>query len=379
LKQNARPTMKFLHSADWQIGMKARHAGRAADVVREARLESARRVIEVARERGAAFVVLAGDTFEDNAVDRVLVQRVVDELSRSPVPVYVLPGNHDPLVPGSVFDHPAWATARGVTVLRDAAPLALPGGATLLPCPLREKTGAKDPTEAIPPPDAAAPGDGGVRIGVAHGTLQGVGVDSENEFPIPLDAALRRGVDYLALGHWHSTFTPSGGARVAYSGSHETTKFGERDSGNALLVEIDARGAPPRVERVRTGKLAWVEKRKELLGAADVAALLAEVEAIASPERTLVHVVLRGALGADAVAESLRLDEILAARFLHGRVDRDGLALAPGDAAWIESLPPGPVQGAARRLAAAAEGDVVAREALVRLFSLSRAAGAGST
>lgn len=365
--------MRFLHTADWQIGMKARHAGRAADAVREARLESARRVIELARERGAAFTVLAGDTFEDNAVDRVLVQRVVDILARSSVPVFVLPGNHDPLVPGSVFDHPAWASAKGVvTVLREAAPVPVPGGGTLFPCPLSEKTGAKDPTEAIPPP--GAPG-GGIRVGVAHGTLLGVGVDSENEFPIPLDAAGRRQVDYLAIGHWHSTFVPDAAARVAYSGTHETTKFGERDSGNALVVEIAERGAPPRFEKIRTGALAWRQERRQCLSAADVEALRREVESIPDPEKTLVHLRLEGALGADALAATERVDEILAARFLHGRVDREALFLAPGDTAWIDALPPGPVQAAARRLAQSGDADAVAREALVRLYGYAREGG----
>jgi len=365
--------MRFLHSADWQIGMKARHVGRAGDAVREARLEAARRVIDVARERGAAFVVLAGDTFEDNAVDRVLVQRVVDVLAKSSVPVYVLPGNHDPLVPGSVFDHPAWTTpaARAVvTVLRDASPIRAPG-ATLWPCPLSEKTGSKDPTAAIPPP-AAPPDLAEIRVGIAHGTLEGVGVDVEEEFPIPLDAAERRRVDYLAIGHWHSTFVAPGSGRVAYSGTHETTKFGERDSGNVLLVEIDAPGAAPRVETIRTGSLAWRQERRELLSAADVDAVRRDLEALPDPDRTLVHLVLSGALGVDALAATERLDEILAARFRFGRVDREKLVLAPGDASWVAALPAGPVQAAARRLAAAGDDDAVAREALVRLFRFSR-------
>lgn len=36
---------------------------------------AARRVIEAARGAGAEFILVAGDTFEDNGVDRVLVQK----------------------------------------------------------------------------------------------------------------------------------------------------------------------------------------------------------------------------------------------------------------------------------------------------------------
>jgi DNA repair exonuclease SbcCD nuclease subunit len=72
--------MRFLHTADWQIGMKASQVGEAGTRVREERIAAARRVVEAARGAEADFILVAGDTFEDNGVDRVLVQRVVDAL-----------------------------------------------------------------------------------------------------------------------------------------------------------------------------------------------------------------------------------------------------------------------------------------------------------
>ena len=91
--------MKFLHTADWQIGMRAAHVGAAGVRVREARLDAARRVIEAGRQAGVEFVVVCGDTFEDNGVERVLVQRVADILAGFGGPVYVTPGNHDRVKP----------------------------------------------------------------------------------------------------------------------------------------------------------------------------------------------------------------------------------------------------------------------------------------
>jgi DNA repair exonuclease SbcCD nuclease subunit len=70
--------MRFLHTADWQIGMKASHVGEAGTRVRDERVAAARRVVEVARDAGADFILVTGDTFEDNGVDRVLVQKVAD-------------------------------------------------------------------------------------------------------------------------------------------------------------------------------------------------------------------------------------------------------------------------------------------------------------
>ena len=70
--------MRFLHTADWQMGMRASHVGEAGTRVRDERLAAARRVVEVARNAGAEFILVAGDTFEDSGVDRVLVQGVAD-------------------------------------------------------------------------------------------------------------------------------------------------------------------------------------------------------------------------------------------------------------------------------------------------------------
>ncbi len=115
--------VKFIHTADWQIGMKAAHVGAVGQTVRDERLEAARRVIEAATSHRADFIIVAGDTFEDNAVDRVSVQKVADILGSFSGPVYIISGNHDPLVPGSVWNHPAWPSHSNLHLLIRAEPL----------------------------------------------------------------------------------------------------------------------------------------------------------------------------------------------------------------------------------------------------------------
>jgi len=68
-------------------------------------------LIDAANSEGAEFVLVAGDLFEDNAIDRILIQKTADILTRFNGPVYLIPGNHDPLVPDSAWDHPAWRSA----------------------------------------------------------------------------------------------------------------------------------------------------------------------------------------------------------------------------------------------------------------------------
>ncbi len=360
--------MRFLHTADWQIGMKASALGDAGARVREERLAAGRRVVEVAKSQRVDFVLVAGDTFEDNAVDRVLVQKVADILASFGGPVFIIPGNHDPLVPGSVWEHPAWKPAANVRVLRADSSVEVPGG-ELYPCPVREKYSGRNPTVWIPSDRAE-----GIRVGLAHGTVEGVCQDEPN-FPIPRGAAQRAGLDYLALGHWHSCATYPGvdGAHsMAYSGTHETTKFGERDSGQALFVEIASAGSPPSITKVRTGGMDWVTIEKEVRERGDLANVRAQVEAISNPTKTLIELTLNGILAAGDRGELEHLEDILVSRFLWRRVDATKLRPSPEDDTWISSLPAGVTREAAKRLRHSTDvSPEVAARALMELYAIA--------
>lgn len=369
--------MRFLHTADWQIGMKASHVGEAGTRVRDERLAAARRVVEAARDAGAEFILVAGDTFEDNGVDRVLVQKVADILTGFGGQVFLIPGNHDPLVPGAVWDHPAWKASANVHVLREEQPVEIPGG-TLYPCPVRAKRSGMDPTAWIPREEGR-----GLRIGLAHGTVEGVPQD-EPDYPIPRDAASQSRLDYLALGHWHSTATypgPDGVVRMAYPGTHETTKFGERDSGNALLVEIAGPGSPPVITPVRTGGLSWLSLEEDVRNPGDMARILERIAAIADATSTLLDVCLAGVIPTADQQEVGHVQEILASRFLWGRLDASELRPSPDDDAWVANLPAGVLRDAAARLRALTDpayggsrpegaSSEVASRALLELYAL---------
>lgn len=344
--------MRFLHTGDWQMGMRAAHVGAAGAAVRAARLAALQRLVALAQEHRAEFILVAGDSFEHHGVDRVLVQQVADLAGAFPGPIFLIPGNHDPLGPGSVWEHPAWSARRNLTICTEARPLEIPGG-TLFPCPLREKHSFDDPTRWI---DARAAA--GIRLGLAHGTVQGVPVD-EPDHPIARDAASRAGLDYLALGHWHSFASypaASGAVRMAYCGSHETTKFGERDSGRALLVEIAAPGSVPVITPLQTGRLTWEKRDAEIARAGDLQRLREEIETLDRPEFRLLDLRLTGLLAAVEMSEIPRIEELCRARFLFARIDADGLRPRPEDSAWIESLPPGPVREAGRELQQLSDG-----------------------
>lgn len=344
--------VRFIHTADWQIGMKAVHVGAAGERVREARLAAAKQVVQAVRQHAVDFLVVTGDTFEDNAVDRLLVQRVADILGSCPKPVFLTSGNHDPLVPGSVWEHAAWKAHANLFLLEKAEPLDLAAigipGVRLYPCPLLQKHSLVDPTSWISVPSGSTE----IALGLAHGTVEGVST-SEIDYPIHRGAARRGGLDYLALGHWHSTATypdQDGAIRMAYSGTHETTKFGERDSGKVLLVEIAERGQAPRITQLETGQLIWWQEIGRILESGDLARLRALVEARPDAERTLVDLQLQGLLSKEDESELVRIQELLGARFLYARCDASSLTPRPDDERWLETLPAGVLRKVAQQL-----------------------------
>ena len=374
-------SFRFLHTADWQIGMKAAHAGRAAEKVREARLRSAARVIAIANERGVDAVILAGDTCEDSNVPRDLVRRVADILRQSVAPVFVLPGNHDPLSQKGVFDHFAWQdVSQRVTILRDRNPIAV-GEADLFPCPLRRASSVEDPLADLP--SGSGPRTR-IRVGIAHGSLMGAAAPDEDiveDFPMDRAHAERAWLDYLALGHWHShsAHDVKGVARVTYSGTHEPTKFGE--TGGCLLVTIDAPGACPTIEKIPCAEMEWRQRTVVLSAAGELEKIRREMgaEAPESASRVLLDLKLEGTTSVADHERLADLESLLKERFLHARLRRDKLRLLPEGDQWIETLPPGAPRATARALMAQAATEGREAEVAVRALAvLFEVAGVGS-
>ena len=96
--------MRFLHTADWQLGM-TRHflAGDAQPRYSAARRDAVAGLGALAAEVGAEFVVVAGDVFEHNQLAPQVIGQSLEAMRAIGIPVYLLPGNHDPLDASSVY------------------------------------------------------------------------------------------------------------------------------------------------------------------------------------------------------------------------------------------------------------------------------------
>lgn len=233
------------------MGIRAVQMGEKSREIRLKRFESAQIVVEIAKQKNVDFVILSGDTFDDPNVDDSIVKRTIEIFNKfEPIPVYILPGNHDPLISGGIWDREIWKSAKShVHLLLNASEITLKGNAVLYPCPLKQKNSNIDPTSWIPQRED---NDKRIRIGVAHGNLDII--TELNNFPISKERTNVSGLDYLALGEWHS-FHTSG--KTVYSGSIEPTDFKDKDSGNVVIINIPGPHENPSLEKYSTRILYW--------------------------------------------------------------------------------------------------------------------------
>ena len=308
--------VRFLQTGDWQLGMTRHFLSEDAQArFAQARIDAVRALGRLARESGCELMLVCGDVFESNRVDRRTVARALDALAEVSVPVYLLPGNHDPLEPASVYRSATFEARRPphVTVLDGETPLEVRPGVEIVAAPWRSKRPAGD-TLALACaklPERVPPERGGpLRIVAAHGGVDVLAQQRSDPSVIRLadaEATLQTAVDYVALGDRHSLTALGASGRIHYAGTPEPTDFDEESPGFALLVELSA--ASVQVEPLRVGRWRFVRHEAELRGADDLRALLRWLDLQADKERSVVELVLSGTVGLGLRAE---LDAALA-------------------------------------------------------------------
>jgi hypothetical protein len=371
-------TFRFIHSSDLHIGRKFANVPQPPDGNIRGRLMEARhaaigKLAQAAHDRGAAHILLAGDTFDTATPSPVVIRQALSAMSEAPeVTWWLLPGNHDNLRDAE----PLWEAIRrdapaNVVALMDAIPQELGEAATLLPCPVAYRSGASDPTEPLV---TMASDEGKLRIGLAHG---GVTDFTQSGEVIAPDRDRTARLDYLALGDWHGRMVVSD--RVQYSGSPEQDRFKHGRRGVCLCVALDGPGAPPQVEDIETGTFLWSEAELSLHPRQDAAAALNGILPSSGRRDQLLRVRATGWAGLPDHVTLKNAAESCAPDFAHFDLNTDGLGTHYETTDLDEIDRGGALRLAANRLLEEAESEdlsqqdrEVAADALARLYAYVR-------
>ena len=373
--------MRFLHTSDWQLGMTRRFLSEEAQArYTQARSDAIRTMGRIAKEKQCQFMLVCGDSFESNQVDRKTVARAIEALKEVTVPVYLLPGNHDPLNAASVYRSSTFIEKKPahVHIIENTAPVQVGEGFELAGAPWLSKRPNGNPIvdllNALPPAGSIK------RICVGHGIIDIFTPDKEAENVIAvskLEAAISEGkVHFIALGDRHSLTKAGSGDRIWYSGTPESTDFREDHSGFCQIVTMDADHVT--TEEVKIGQWSFIEEFVDLNTNDDVESLRKKLEDIPNRERSVVQLVLKGSLTLSL--HGVLQNHILAARdVLAGSViNEDDLLVIPNDTDFTNLGFSGFADATVKRLRdkidqGGPEG-TVARDAFMLLLRLSREA-----
>ncbi len=180
-------------------------------------------VLNAARTHGADYVLLVGDIFDNNRQSASILEQSAALLRDAGRPVIVLPGNHDPVTPDSVWrrgglDRLANLHIIGIT---HACAVHFPGHDLEIWGHAHIDYNNMAPLRSPPARSARW------QVALAHGHYEDDGAVPLRPSWLISNAEIEAtGADYLALGHWNRAARVGTGVTVPafYSGSPDLAK-----------------------------------------------------------------------------------------------------------------------------------------------------------
>jgi DNA repair exonuclease SbcCD nuclease subunit len=345
--------------ADVHLGARHDDLGPAAAAQRERQFEAFKRAIDLAIAEKVDLVLICGDLFDSNSQPKRSFERAATELGRLAerhIPTVVIPGTHDCYDAASiyrVFDLAAESGAPEsgmVTLLTDErSRVDFPQlGVTVRAKVFAAKKAGESPMAAM----TIAPDDESLKarrwqIGMVHGSLAVPGKVDADDVSFTDAEVAQSGLDYLALGHWHSFREGRAGKTVwAYSGAPEAVAMDQDGAVQVALVNLEEHSGQRRVTVAphTVGRTQFKKLEVDAAGLTSQADLESRLRELANPDLVLDARVV----GVHTDELDLNVDELerqLASAFLRVRV-RDA-SMAPLDESI--SAPPDTILGAFTR------------------------------
>lgn len=312
--------MKFIHTADLHLG--ARIASKLPpEKAEERRGELLATFFDIASlaDRLGAAVLIAGDIFDTATPTPRTVLGFLDTVRRFPhIRFLCLPGNHD------AEGFPSETLPDNLTVFGDSWQAVTVGDTTVYGL----ATGGDIPYDALTPDPEEK------NVVLLHGTVREGGAPEGGT--VTLSQLADKGIDYLALGHYHSHRIGRLDARGvwAYSGTPEGRGMDEAGPMGVLIVDTDTLPPSPVFYPTARRKIHRTELDISQNGTA-FSAIAAAIDAATAdiPSTDLVRIELVGALSPEAVRpELMRLTERYRGRFYYFEIkDKTRLAISYRD------------------------------------------------
>jgi DNA repair exonuclease SbcCD nuclease subunit len=292
--------LRIIHTADVHLGARHDDLGEQAAAQRERQFAAFKAAVDLALTEKVDLFLIAGDLFDSNVQPRRSVERVAAELARlveSRIRTVIIPGTHDVFDRASIYrayDLVAMAGGSAATAAEQMVTVLDPDHPSVHLLALETTVhGRVFPTKRAPHSPlqdvaadvaTAAAGSPPVvwHVGLVHGSISIPGKTDRDEVVITTEEIAATGLDYLALGHWHSAQSGKAGTvSYAYSGAPEAVALDQDRAGKVLLVELEDK-AGKRTVKVGERQVGRTTFAKLEIDAATVASQPALIDLLAA-------------------------------------------------------------------------------------------------
>jgi len=330
--------LRLLHTADVHLGARHTDLGERAAVLRERQFTAFRTAVDLAIAEHVDIFLIAGDLFDSNTQPRRSVERVAAELgrlARAGIRSVIIPGTHDVYDGASIYRSydiagMARAPSDWVVVLTPYLPEIVfpPLDAIIYGRVFDTKRSPRSPLAGLDVrPDTRATW----KIGMVHGSLAIPGRTESDSVVFTEEEIAKTGLDYLALGHWHSAIEGrAGNVAYAYAGAPEPVAVDQDGAGQVLLVTVAEQGGRHvvTIEPKRVGQTRYEKAELDIAGVHSQPELI-DMLGRHADSNLVFDVSLTGLFPDDLDLDTDEVERALAPSFLRFRLRDQSIPAAP--------------------------------------------------
>jgi len=255
---------RILHFADLHLGASFAGIGMPPEVASRYRgvlRQTLTKIIDLAISEGVDLVSSGGDLYEGERSTPQLGEFLREECARlGQIPIFLVPGNHDPLVKDSLYNLVSWPTNVRLVKSPRLVPFPLKDGLTIWSFAHLSFSQKEPPLKGFKAPAQ------GSHLLLMHGSdISSLPPGKEAHSPFRPDEVREAGFEIALLGHYHRAHLyPPQNPLLVYPGSPEPLCFDEGQPHGVVIAEIGEGKA--KCDFLPLGKFLFSQERLDLRG-----------------------------------------------------------------------------------------------------------------
>lgn len=233
--------IKILHTADMHLGREFPSLRERGKEYRNQLLQTFERVLDLAIDENVSLVLIAGDLFDTNRVHGIIIGKVLSafrKLEERNIRVCILPGGHDAYTEDSIYRFVRFPSNVMVFTTEQERKTFDDLDSTIYGKAFDNKLVGESPLQGL-----SLVKESKFHIGMAHCSIKREGWIEKDTMILNRSEIPNSGLDYLALGHWHSFQNYSqGNTKAYYCGSPEPIYMDQKGAGSVTIVSIYGKG-----------------------------------------------------------------------------------------------------------------------------------------